>query len=174
MKHSPLIRLDNAKRAYHAAQRECAHWDYESDGDGQHDCCVALAEAKDELRKARAAFKQKEGKPMKCTISHVDTCLSCYVPDHRWIGVPVDGTTTIGEALDALSEEYEINADGTDRDESAMQAAFDLECEAIRAEHGAKPIAAFLDDSFYHEEDNHFADGDSPMVWFTVTFEEDE
>jgi hypothetical protein len=53
MKHSPSIRLAAAKRAYESAQQDCAHWDYESDGAGHHDCCEAMADAATELRKAR-------------------------------------------------------------------------------------------------------------------------
>lgn len=51
-KHTPLIRLDAARRAYNAAQEACPHWDYESDGSG-HDCCVALEKTQRELSAAR-------------------------------------------------------------------------------------------------------------------------
>ena len=60
MKHTPTIRLSAAKRAYVQAQEACPHWDYESDGDGAHDCCEALRAAQDELRLARKVVS-KEG-----------------------------------------------------------------------------------------------------------------
>lgn len=45
-------------------------------------------------------------------ISHIDTCLSCYLQDHHnragelLLGVPVDGTTTMGDVLQGIRDEY--------------------------------------------------------------------
>lgn len=56
MKHSPQIRLSNARTAYDAASVDCPHWDLSDDHDPQgRECCYALYEARDEYRKARKA-----------------------------------------------------------------------------------------------------------------------
>lgn len=59
-KHSPQIRLANARNQYDLATQECAHWDYESDGDGCHDCCQFLSNATIELRLAKKAVATKK------------------------------------------------------------------------------------------------------------------
>ena len=46
--------LSDAKRRLHDAYEECPHWDYDEDGTG-HDCCDAVASAKERVRRARAA-----------------------------------------------------------------------------------------------------------------------
>lgn len=52
--HTPLIRLQAARRAYEAAQSACVHWDYEHDG-ADHGCCVELDQAQRELLAAKRA-----------------------------------------------------------------------------------------------------------------------
>lgn len=55
-KHSPLIRLQAARRAYDSALSNCAHWDYESDEHGaDHPCCHELESARVELDRAKKA-----------------------------------------------------------------------------------------------------------------------
>lgn len=56
-KHSPLIRLQAAINAVILAEQDCAHWDYEDDGDAGLACCDRLHSAKRELRLAREAAK---------------------------------------------------------------------------------------------------------------------
>ena len=58
--HSPLIRLQNARRNYEAAQGACVHWDMESNC-GDHECCRELDDAGRELSAARKAYRQAEG-----------------------------------------------------------------------------------------------------------------
>jgi hypothetical protein len=57
MKHSPLIRLQNARRTSGAAQENCPHWDYENPDGGEHECCRRLRECADEVRRAREASR---------------------------------------------------------------------------------------------------------------------
>lgn len=57
--HSPLIRLQNARRNYEAAQGACVHWDCESGG-GDHACCYELDDAGRELSAARKAYTKAE------------------------------------------------------------------------------------------------------------------
>lgn len=60
-KHSTLIRLSAARRAYDAAAEACPHWDYENNSDGCcFDCCLALDRAKVELKHARHAHHATE------------------------------------------------------------------------------------------------------------------
>lgn len=55
MSLTPAIRVRNALEEKRMAEQRCAHWDYEDDGGG-HDCCEALKEATNELRKAQRAY----------------------------------------------------------------------------------------------------------------------
>jgi hypothetical protein len=59
-KHSPLIRLQAARRAYEAAQGACAHWDMSgtAGADEAHGCCHDLYDAQRELSAARKAVKR--------------------------------------------------------------------------------------------------------------------
>ncbi len=52
VKHNPTIMVANARRRLALAREECAHWDYESDGEG-HDCCYEVQDAKADLARAR-------------------------------------------------------------------------------------------------------------------------
>jgi phage-related protein len=54
--HTPLIRLQAAKRSLELAQQNCPHWDYESDGCG-YDCCREMDEADRELFLAKQAME---------------------------------------------------------------------------------------------------------------------
>lgn len=53
---TPAIRVRNALEEKRLAEQRCVHWDNESDGDNGHDCCEALRDAEEELRKARRAY----------------------------------------------------------------------------------------------------------------------
>lgn len=52
--HSPLIRLQEARRRFESAQGQCPHWDYVHDGE-DHECCRELDDAQRELSAARRA-----------------------------------------------------------------------------------------------------------------------
>lgn len=54
--HTPLIRLQAARRHFVAAQEACPHWDFESGGEG-HGCCLELDSARRELGAARKAVR---------------------------------------------------------------------------------------------------------------------
>ena len=64
MKHSPMIRLENAKARFRIAQEQCPHWDYDWDYDSSGSCgdacCAELDAAERELRSARAAADKSE------------------------------------------------------------------------------------------------------------------
>ncbi len=51
-KHKMVTRanLQTTRDAQTNAEQACAHWDYESDGDGNHDCCRELRAAQDKHR----------------------------------------------------------------------------------------------------------------------------
>lgn len=56
MKHSPQIRLANARAALRLARMDCAHWDLDDEPDPQgRECCYALHDAIAALRLARRA-----------------------------------------------------------------------------------------------------------------------
>ncbi len=59
MKRSPLIRLQEARNRYGAAEAACVHWNYEcgTESEGGHGCCHELDDAQRELRAARIAAR---------------------------------------------------------------------------------------------------------------------
>jgi len=59
-KHSPLIRLQTARRNYDAAQGACVHWDMDG-STGDHRCCYELDDAQRELSEAKKAYAKAEG-----------------------------------------------------------------------------------------------------------------
>ncbi len=82
------------------------------------------------------------------TVTHIDTCLPCYLTDHHGrdneclIGVAIDGSTTYAQVLDYLLDE--LNAYGPDWEEDCelaireqfstvpdMGAPFDASLETI-------------------------------------------
>lgn len=62
--HSPLIRLQAARRAKDAAEAACPHWDLNGFDFGEHgdpsECCYKLDEARRELKRAAAAIQPKQ------------------------------------------------------------------------------------------------------------------
>lgn len=54
----------------------------------------------------------REASEAKFVVSHIDTCLSCYLNDHHQrdgellLGVFVGPDSTVGEVLDAVADEY--------------------------------------------------------------------
>ncbi len=59
-KHSALIGLQATRAALNLAAQECAHWDYESDGDSRHDCCYNLQDAKAAHRAQLARWRKEQ------------------------------------------------------------------------------------------------------------------
>jgi hypothetical protein len=59
---SPLIRLQAARRQLDLAEERCPHWDYEGDGGEHAECCLELQAAEHQVRKARKAYLQSEGR----------------------------------------------------------------------------------------------------------------
>lgn len=57
--HSPLIRLQNARRNYDAALGACVHWDMEGNS-GDHGCCHELYDAQRALSAAKKAYNKSE------------------------------------------------------------------------------------------------------------------
>jgi len=55
MKHTPQIRLQNARLALDIARERCPHWDYESEE--AHECCYVVDDARRELRLAKKECK---------------------------------------------------------------------------------------------------------------------
>lgn len=55
---------------------------------------------------------ERESSESKFVVSHIDTCLSCYLNDHHHrdgellLGVFVGPDSTVGEVLDELADEY--------------------------------------------------------------------
>ena len=45
--------LANARADLRHAQQACPHWDYESDGDAGHECCIALDAAERTIHELR-------------------------------------------------------------------------------------------------------------------------
>jgi hypothetical protein len=58
VKHSPLIRLQDAQRHYDAAQAACPHWDYEDSTEAGYGCCHEMEDARRELSAARKAYRE--------------------------------------------------------------------------------------------------------------------
>ena len=57
MNHTPLIRYQQARRAYYAAECACVHWDGEGfDSNEPHGCCYDLDDAQRALSAARKAL----------------------------------------------------------------------------------------------------------------------
>ena len=54
----------------------------------------------------------REASESPFVVSHIDTCLSCFLNDHHnrdgelLLGVFVDGVATVGQVLDGLRDEY--------------------------------------------------------------------
>jgi hypothetical protein len=106
---------------------------------------------------------------MICTITYRDTCLSCYVPDHRWVGVCVDNRTTYREVIDGLAEGYANDGFTSDGEEwtDAHEDAFREALSALMAQAGSMLDRAFAP-SLKTEDDDSYCE--SSQAWFTVTF----
>ncbi len=121
-----------------------------------------------QLRSAR------EASDSKFMVSHIDTCLSCYLHDHHnrdgelLLGVFVDGAATIGQVLDGLRDEYrqiayEMGSNRLGFDYDAGLAAID----SLIAENEERSGNIF-DSSLEitHEDDDGFGEG--CQAWFLI------
>lgn len=109
----------------------------------------------------------------RVTLSHVDTCLHCYLTDHHnregeyLIGVPVDGATTNHAVFDAIDDE--INR-GANLLEGVTDNAIDV---AIAKFFKDADMTALFDSSLEvigEDEDT----GDMVQAWFLLEWSEEE
>jgi len=150
-----------------------------------------------QLRTAREASGQK------FLWAHIDTCLSCFLHDHHnrdgelLLGVYVDGSSTVGDVLDGLKDEFRqigwnLGESRLGYDDEAAEAALDR----LLAENANKrhlPFDASLDappwdedEKFFDEEDNFDEEafeqatlewerememGESCQAWFLLTWD---
>lgn len=106
------------------------------------------------------------------SISHVGTCLSCYVQDHHnrdgeWlIGVTVDNTTTYAQMRDDLDMELSTGGmvDTPDWTAEEIKAALDDLFANANPE-------AFFDDSLEAATDDMI---EPCQAWFLVTWDSDD
>ena len=59
-KHTPLMRLQTAKRCLDAAREACPHWDYEQDSSCDGPCCVDVRLAARGVRLARKEMEKTQ------------------------------------------------------------------------------------------------------------------
>lgn len=104
---------------------------------------------------------------MVVSLSHIDTCLPCYLQDHHnrdgelLLGVPVDNEATYASVREDLRSEFNGADYGVDDVTDEMFEAALAECFA-----DAKPDALF--DSSLEPGDD---DGEGPQAWFLLTWE---
>lgn len=122
-----------------------------------------------QLRSAREASGQK------FLWAHIDTCLSCFLHDHHHrdgellLGVYVDGSSTVGDVLDGLKDEF-------------RQIAWDLGESRLGYDHleARKALDVLIDENADRREqlfdsslevlDEDF-DGETCQAWFLLTWD---
>lgn len=121
-----------------------------------------------QLRNAREAAESK------FLVSHIDTCLSCYLYDHHnrdgelLLGVFVDADSTVGEVLDALADEY--HQIGWEMGESRL--GFDYEAgeaaiAALKVEN-ADRLERIFDSSLERVPEDEDDIGEACQAWFLI------
>ena len=113
---------------------------------------------------------------MSVSVSHIDTCLACYLQDHHnrggeiLIGVAVDGATTQAQVKTELLDEiarYDWPEDADHITDDMVNAAID---EAFS---GVADTAAVFDSSLeVNESDNDWSD--PVQAWFLITYDSAE
>ncbi len=103
---------------------------------------------------------------MKCTISHVDTCLSCYVNRHTDIAIPVDCHTTYSDVIAGIKAAEFDPEDATWTDEKIV--AFLAAWERLRLENLDRMGLHW--DAELPEDDGS---GESVYAYFSVGFSDD-
>ena len=137
-------------------------WGIESDAYEYHKE-VAADLASELLAEADAAC------PRTLEVTHLDTCLPCYLTDHcngfgeTLLSVPVDGSTTYGEVLDALRAEADLASVPDDVGTRALHSAI-MECFA-----DAK-MADKFDSSIEEPSEDDDESGDSCHAYFRVSW----
>lgn len=102
-------------------------------------------------------------------LTHIDTCLSCYLQDHHnhdgelLLGVLVDSAITFGEVLAELKSELQQTNQGDGFD-------YDAAAAAIAAEFADVDLTEAFDASL-ESPDEFSDDGDYPQAWFLLTWE---
>ena len=126
------------------------------------------------------AIREESGENF--VLTHIDTCLSCYLQDHHnrdgelLLGVFIDGSATIGDVLDGLADEYrqigwELGEDRLGFDYDKGQAAIDnLRQSAEESGLLSKPFDSSIDvlDPETEEERDLV---DWPQAWFLIHWE---
>lgn len=110
---------------------------------------------------------------MTLTIRHVDTCLSCYVPDHcngeteTLVGVPVDGSTTYADLFEGLENEIRWNVDQPEglTSEDLRAALDDLFANVSDM---SKPFDSSLEQPEASEDDGGV--GETCFAWFRMSW----
>lgn len=108
-------------------------------------------------------------------VTHVDTCLSCYVQDHcngsdeLLLGVTVDGNTTYQQVRDALLDEWR-----TYGDKAPDEVTDELFEAAVDEQFSTADANAVFDKSLEVPDEDAEQDGESCMAWFRVTWTEVE
>ncbi len=103
---------------------------------------------------------------MRCIITYQDTCLSCYVPDHRWIGVYVTNEDTIEDVIGSIESTWA--EDGYHDGEPVTDEQIDAFDAAIMRMRRERVLSLCWDETLPPED----PDGEGPQAWFTVTFED--
>lgn len=110
------------------------------------------------------------------SVSHIDTCLSCYLQDHHnrdgelLLGVPVDGTTTNKAVMDALESEFASGGDDgfpEELDESDV-------ARAIGSYFAGADLDSPFDSSLEVPDEDEEPDGEGPQAWFLVEWTRDD
>ncbi len=110
--------------------------------------------------------------------AHIDTCLSCYLNDHHHrdgellLGAFVDGSSTVSDVLDSLSDEfhtiaYDLAANRAGYDHDAAKAALDrlIDENSDRLE---RPFDSSLESPTEDEDDDC---SEYAQAWFLLTWE---
>lgn len=106
-------------------------------------------------------------------VTHIDTCLGCYLQDHHnrpgelLLGVPVDGSTTYQEVLDALMDELTWRDADPSFDYGLAKVLAIREFETVSDM--SKPFDSSLEVST--EEDDGMQE--DCQAWFLITWDAD-
>ena len=121
----------------------------------------------------RQLASAREASSTEFAVTHIDTCLSCYLTDHHnrdgelLLGVYVDGSTTVEAVLDGLRDEFRQFSDlaedrrGFDYDKALAA------IEAVREENKENADELF-DSSLEVPSDQDFDGGDYVQAWFLI------
>ena len=111
---------------------------------------------------------------LKVDISHIDTCLGCYLNDHHnrkgecLVGVYVDGNTTYAALREGL--ESELHSYGTDDQSRITDAMLSVAIEDCFKDTDSSEV---FDDSLEVPAEDEEFDADSCQAWFLVTWYDD-